>query len=72
MICSGTYLFLTIYSPFYDIISGIVSGGQVKVTEKIISENRRRRLRKVIGIVPFGGDRVTIGRTFELVFNLTI
>jgi ribosomal protein S18 acetylase RimI-like enzyme len=29
MICSGAYLFLTIYSPLYDIISGIVFGGQV-------------------------------------------
>ncbi len=29
MICSGVYPFLTIYSPFYDIISGIVFGGQV-------------------------------------------
>ena len=30
MICSGVYPFLAIYTPFYDIISGIVLGGQVR------------------------------------------
>jgi len=29
MICSGVYPFLAIYPPFYEIISGIVFGGQV-------------------------------------------
>lgn len=29
MICSDVYPFLAIYSPFYEIITGIVLGGQV-------------------------------------------
>ena len=33
MICSGVYPFLTIYSPLYEIISGIVFGGQATLTE---------------------------------------
>jgi len=31
MICSGVYPFLAIYPPLYEIITGIVFGGQVKV-----------------------------------------
>jgi len=37
-----------------------------KVIEKILHGGR------VLGIVPFGGAGVTIGRTFELAFALTI
>ncbi len=29
MICSSVYPFLTVYSPFYDIILGIVFGGHI-------------------------------------------
>ena len=32
MICSGVYPFLTIYPPFYEIITGIVLGGHVNLT----------------------------------------
>jgi len=34
MICFGVYLFLFIYSPFYDIISGIALGGE---SDEVIS-----------------------------------
>ena len=39
--------------------------GQGKVIEKTLSG-------KVLGIVPIGGAEVTIGRTFELEFNLRL
>lgn len=49
-------------------------GGQSKVSEKILPGQLRFPLtcRGVLGIAPFGGAGVTIGRTFEIAFSLAI
>ena len=55
MICSGVYPFLTMYPPFYEIISGIVSGGQVtsdnlrNVALQVINLEQRKSLLEQIG-----------------------
>jgi len=61
------------------IIAGVLApvlvklGNHRKVIEKILSgEILLIREREVLGIVPFGGAEVTIGRTFELEFSLSI
>jgi hypothetical protein len=43
-----------------------------KVIENTLSGNRRRRLRKVLGIVPFGGPKKTFAKPIETFFELSL
>ena len=44
--------------------------GHGKVIEKTLSVQSDLDFRGVLGIVPFGGAKGTIGRTFDIRFNL--
>jgi hypothetical protein len=46
--------------------------GHGKVIEKTLSVQSDLDFRGVLGIVPFGGDGGTIGRTFQLMFSLAV